>query len=392
MSLDDSILDRLLGRAERARLRGSSRTIRESFKSLDSPYWQLTLDDRDRLHARMQSAAAAGSVRLEWSKQGGADRPLEAVVLHNLEKLAAFLDRPTASATLADAVALLAPWNQLGRVREVIEHWSQLKQVRQLAPDSARDFTDALRVLDMMSVAKEDRIVRQLSVQLFGNSKRLEALSKHIDILTAETLTAPARHWSEVFGELGLIKEPQPFLLSGQGKLQLANQADCTTVKPYLGVANTVVMGFVGSVDWVLTVENLTTFHQAARALGETPKGLVLYTAGMPSPSWGQAYRRILASLPGATPVYHWSDHDEGGFRISVRIARFASEMGFTLQPWSMDATLWNGAGDPATKSQQHSMIRNALKAGWADLASRLPPVLLEQEGQILLLPNALRQ
>ncbi|MBP5090744.1 hypothetical protein HUS91_35680, partial [Pseudomonas chlororaphis] len=191
----------------------------------------------------------------------------------------------------------------------------------------------------------EDRIVRQLSVQLFGNSKRLEALSKHIDILTAETLSSPTRHWSEVFGALGLSKEPQPFLLAGVGKLRLTNQADCAILQPYLGVANTVVTGYLGTANWLLTIENLTTFHQAARVLGATPKGLILYTAGMPSPSWGQAYQRILASLPNATPVYHWSDHDEGGFRIAARIAQFAAQAGFALRPWSMDAALWNGAG-----------------------------------------------
>ncbi|MNJ32379.1 hypothetical protein D3C77_270440 [compost metagenome] len=232
----------------------------------------------------------------------------------------------------------------------------------------------------------------KLADLLLGNSKRLEALSKHIDILTAETLTAPARHWSEVFGEIGLIKEPQPFLLSGAGKLQLVNQADCNRqtlpwCRQHHGHGVCRQCGLA-----TLTVENLTTFHQAARALGETSKGLVLYTAGMPSPSWGQAYRRILASLSAATPVYHWSDHDEGGFRISARIARFASEMGFSLRSWSMDATLWNGTGDTASKSQQNSMIRNTLKSGWADLASRIPPVLLEQEGQLLLLPGTVSQ
>ncbi|MBP5089923.1 DUF2399 domain-containing protein, partial [Pseudomonas chlororaphis] len=212
--------------------------------------------------------------------------------------------------------------------------------------------------------------------------------SKHIDILTAETLSSPTRHWSEVFGALGLSKEPQPFLLAGVGKLRLTNQADCAILQPYLGVANTVVTGYLGTANWLLTIENLTTFHQAARVLGATPKGLILYTAGMPSPSWGQAYQRILASLPNATPVYHWSDHDEGGFRIAARIAQFAAQAGFALRPWSMDAALWNGAGDPASKTQQRSMIRSAVKAGWTDLASRIQPVLFEQEGQPLLMPE----
>ncbi len=388
MSLVETTLGRLLERAERARLSGSTRAIRESFKSLASPYWQLNLDERDRLHERMRAAASAGAIKLEWAKMGGGDRPLEAVVLLDLDKLANHLRRPTASTTLAQATALLAPWGQHERVQELLAYWAQLKQARLLGPTSASDFVDALRVLDVMREAKEDRIVRQLSTELFGSSKRLEALSKHLDLLTSEALNAPARHWSEVFSALGLIKEPQPFLVAGLGKLQLTDQDDCPILRPYLGVANTVVEGYVGTPAWLLTIENLTTFHQAARELNKNPSGVVLYTAGMPSPSWCKAYIRILTALPGGTPVYHWGDHDEGGFRIAVQLAQCASRAGHSLRPWSMDAALWQNVGHSAKADQHRSMVRNAARAGWLELSDQIAPVLFEQEGQLLRLPT----
>lgn len=388
MSLVETTLGRLLERAERARLSGSTRAIRESFKSLDSPYWQLNLDERDRLHERMRASASAGAIKLEWAKLGGDDRPLEAVVLLDLDKLANHLHRPTASTTLAQATALLAPWSQHERVQELLAYWAQLKQARLLGPTSASDFVDALRVLDVMREATEDRVVRQLSTELFGNSKRLEALSKHLDLLTSETLNAPARHWGEVFSALGLIKEPQPFLVAGLGKLQLTDQDDCPILRPYLGVANTVVEGYVGTPTWLLTIENLTTFHQAARELSKNPSGVVVYTAGMPSPSWGKAYIRILTALPKGTPVYHWGDHDEGGFRIAAQLAQFTSRAGHPLRPWSMDASLWQNAGLSAKADQHRSMVRNAARAGWLELADQIAPVLFEQEGQPLRLPT----
>ncbi|WP_435609820.1 Wadjet anti-phage system protein JetD domain-containing protein [Pseudomonas knackmussii] len=387
MSLVETTLGHLLERAERARLSGSTRAIRESFKSLASPYWQLNLDERDRLHERMRAAASAGAIKLEWAKLGGDDRPLEAVVLLDLDKLANHLRRPTASTTLAQATALLAPWSQHERVQELLVYWAQLKQARLLGPTSASDFVDALRVLDVMREATEDRIVRQLSTELFGSSKRLEALSKHLDLLTSEALNAPARHWSEVFSAIGLIKEPQPFLVAGMGKLQLNNQDDCPILRPYLGVANTVVEGYVGTPAWLLTIENLTTFHQAARELSKNPSGVVLYTAGMPSPSWGKAYFHILTALPKGTPVYHWGDHDEGGFRIAAQLAQFASRTGHPLRPWSMDASLWQNVGHSAKAEQHRAMVRNAVRAGWLQLADQIAPVLFEQEGQPLRLP-----
>lgn len=390
MSLVDTTLGRLLDRAERARLSSSTRAIRESFKSQASSYWQLNLDERDRLHERMRAAASAGAIKLEWAKLGGDDRPLEAVVLLDLDKLADHLRLPTASTTVAQAAALLAPWNQHKRVQELLACWAQLKQARLLGPTSAADFVDALRVVDVMREAKEDRIVRQLSTELFGNSKRLEALSKHLDLLTSEALNAPARHWSEVFGAIGLTKEPQPFLVAGTGKLQLAGQDDCSIIRPFLGVANTVVVGYVGTPAWLMTIENLTTFHQATQALGDTPQGIVIYTAGMPSPSWGRAYTQILASLPTTASVYHWGDHDEGGFRIAAHVARIAVSVGRRLIPWSMDAAQWETLGSPAKPEQHRSMVKSAERAGWSELAIRLSPVLFEQEGQALLLPTSI--
>ncbi|WP_409281207.1 Wadjet anti-phage system protein JetD domain-containing protein [Pseudomonas defluvii] len=386
--LGDVALARLLARAERARLSGSTRTIRESFKSHESAYWKQNLDERDQMHAHMQAAKVTGAIELEWAKQGGNDRPLEAIVLRDLDKLAQYLGVQTVGTSVAKATGLLAPWKHVPRVIELLSNWSSLKQVRSLGPDSAADFVDALQVLDAVSGAKEDQVLRQLSVQLFRNSKRLEALCKHIDILTAEASNSPARHWSEVFGSIGISKEPQPFLVAGTGQLRLIDGAECPIARPFLGVANSAIAGYQGQPEWLLTIENLTTFHQAARVLVADLKGVVIYTAGMPSPSWGKAYVRILSQLPRTSYVYHWGDHDEGGFRIAARIAQLAAQLDRSIQPWSMASNAWEDSGQMASKQQLDSMVRSALKAGWQDLAAELRPILLEQEGQPLSLPS----
>lgn len=387
--LGNVALVRLLARGERARLSASNRVVRESFKSHESAYWRQSLDERDRMHAHMREAKVTGAIELEWAKQGGDDRPLEAIVLRDLDKLAHYLGLPTASTSVAKAAGLLAPWKHVPRVTELLSNWRNLKQVRSLGPESATDFVDALQVLDAVSGAKEDQVLRQLSVQLFRNSKRLETLCKHIDILTAEAFNAPARHWSEVFGSIGISKEPQPFLIAGTGRLHLIDEAICPIVRPFLGVANSAIAGYQGEPEWLLTIENLTTFHQAARALGTDLQGVVIYTAGMPSPSWGKAYIRILSQLPSSTCVYHWGDHDEGGFRIAARIAQFAAQLDRLIKPWSMESSVWESSGEMASKAQLSSMVRCALKAGWQDLAAELRPVLLEQEGQPLSLPSS---
>ena len=85
----------------------------------------------------------------------------------------------------------------------------------------------------------------------------------------------------------------------------------------------------------VLTIENQTTFHAQARSRCDE-EGLILYTAGMPSPAWRQMYVRLLRELPGSAAVAHWGDFDEGGFRISAFLARAAAEAGKKLVALSM--------------------------------------------------------
>jgi hypothetical protein len=301
--------------------------------------------------------------------------------------LAAYLGRSTNGASVAQAREQLKAWLSNIRVAELLGRWANLKQARSLGPESAQDFADALRVLDAMAMPLDDQVVRQLSVRLFRNSKRIETLLKHLDVLTAKALNSPARHWSEVFGAIGLTKEPQPFLISGEGFLKLTDGVDCPIVRPFVGVANSVIHGYSGTPEWLLTIENLTTFHQAAKALTPTRRVLVAYTAGMPSPSWGKAYGNILLALPESTRILHWGDHDEGGFRVAARIAQFAGGVGRRLDPWCMNAVQWAETGIKANAEQHRSMIRSAGRAGWSELALKLSAVIFEQEGLPLNLP-----
>lgn len=384
MPLAEQTLHRLLIRGERARLSNNQRVVRESFKDSASAYWVQGIDDRDRLHAVLERAETAGAVTLEWARQGGDDRPLMAVVLRDLDRLAAFLQVATASDAAQQAAVTLASWSEHPRVQDLLAAWRRLKKVRNLGPKSAPDFADAFRLVDSLANATDDRLARPLSVELFGRSKRIESLYTHLDVLTAESLNAPARHWSEVLGTLGIRKEPQPFLVAGGGHLQLVRGPDVPVAFPFVGIANHALAGYRGSPDWLLSVENLTTFHQCAELLAGAKYGLVLYTGGMPSPSWIKAYVRVLHGLSETAPVYHWGDHDEGGFRVAVRMSATCASTGRTLLPWLMNVA----EGHAASDAQRNRMAANARRAGWIDLAQRMPAVLLEQESQVPVLPN----
>jgi hypothetical protein len=386
MALAEDVLSRLLQRGERAALSGSERAIQERFSDAGSDYWRMGLSERDKTHERFLAAEKAGAVNLKWARQGGEDRPLEVVRLRDLDKLATFIGAQTAASAIARAGEILAPWlASTPRVREILERWGALKNVRGLTPSAAGDFADALRVLDAAAASPdEDQIVRVLSARLFGDSKRIEHLVRHLDVLTGETFLATARHWDEVLSPLGLVKEPQPFLVAGAGHLLLADSEECPVVRPFVGVASKAITGYRGSPAWVLTIENLTPFHLASQLDG-VGRGLVIYTGGMPSPAWARAYRSILASLPANVPVYHWGDVDVGGFRIAAQIRRHIVGDRSYL-PWLMDASKMRGAWE-AGEGDSKEMARQIELAGWSNQITHPIGFLQEQEQLTIHLP-----
>jgi hypothetical protein len=388
--LADEVLADLLRRGERALLRGSSRAIQVSFTGMDSPYWPQSYEQRQHCHVRLVAAEKAGAVQLRWSRQGGDDRPLERVRLVDAGNLAAHLGTATASEAMRAARAILEPWlDRSPRVAELVQAWSLLKSPRGFGGDSAPDFADALRVLDALQQGRgEDQIVRVLSRNLFRDSKRIEALARHIDLLTAREPGAPVRRPEEVFNALGLVKEPQPFLVAGSGRLALEASPDCPVARPFVGVSNRHVSGYSGTPAWVLSIENLTTFHQASQH-ADARSGLIVYTGGMPSPSWCRAYSAILDCIPEQTPVYHWGDIDQGGFRIAAHL-RSTCVRRHAFHPWLMDAGQLDAATSCATtEAICDHMARHARDAGWETLARCLPARTAEQEGIPVRLPAA---
>ena len=59
---------------------------------------------------------------------------------------------------------------------------------------------------------------------------------------------------------------------------------------------------------------------------------ILLYTGGMPSPSWKRVYRLLLLTLPRDARVFHWGDIDAGGFRIADHLADCVNDAGRRLE------------------------------------------------------------
>lgn len=380
-TLSRTSLERLLHAGERVQSGVITRARSIDFRPPTHPYWAMPVNERDAVHADLVRAERAGAVTLEWNRHGGEDRTLDRIRLRDVGALADYLGVTAYSTILSRAERALWPWRaDVPSVIHVLDAWRRQKPVRRRGADEAPAFADAARVIAHMRMATcEDEPVRLVSRKLFKNSKRIEALVPLIDVLTADTLTAPALHWEYVLSGVGLRKEPLAFFFAGRGVVQLREDDERELSRDYVAFPPTQIVGFRGAPAWVLSIENRETFHLAARRAAST-EGLVLYTGGMPSPAWRRAYRVVVDALPKETPIYHWGDIDDGGFRVASCVAQEMTAG--RLRPWRMDPRSLPGTL-PCKPSLRQRMVRTAARLGWHDLAAILsthPPVTLEQE------------
>jgi hypothetical protein len=331
------------------------------------------------------AARDAGAVTLQRDKLNPKDGLFERIDLVDVQALARFLGRSTYADQLTQTIEQLESLKaEFPVILEVIGRWTGMAKVRGLSPQDAGAWIDAAKTIWACAARSQDAIaapVREFSAGLFLDSKRIEALTPQLDILLSGSVEDSPRAAAQVWQELGLFREEHPVLLAGHVHIARDRSTGLIDV-PYMGLPAATIQGVASEVLEVITIENKTTFHSKAKRR-QDDKVLLIYTAGMPSPAWRAMYRRLLGSLPPTTPINHWGDVDEGGFRIASTIAAVARTAGFALQPYGMSPA------DVPLKVRVRASARTvdriyhfACAAGWPELgqAMREAKFVAEQE------------
>lgn len=391
MSPAQQALMRLLRSGERARSQAKSEAVSLPMTPAKCPECTelRTLSEIETFDAEIALAVRAGAIAAERERFGEHPRLLR-LQLVSLESLGVHLGVDLLSAQVMQAAAqLVDSVPAFPVVQDVLDAWARGRQVRGHGPEVARDIADAAKaVLACRGDDTQERLLRRESVRIFRDSKRLEALSPWLDLLLTGELTASGLDNAQIWSALGLRREPQPVLVAGQG-LAILPQTTIALCRPYLGLPVDAVRTIETQARYVLTIENLTSFHDAARALPDVAlydgDALLIYTGGMPSPAWRAFFSRLLGSLPVDCSLYHWGDIDEGGFRIAAQLATVANADGRTVLPWLMSPQdLDTAALDAEAPSAAclKKMTYWADKAGWPQIASALQrtPIRIEQE------------
>lgn len=385
------LLDRLLDNAERGAAGVRQRAPALTATHLTDYRATKSIAAKDEVEAELRAARAAGAVVLHWDEPGE-EGFIRRVDLADLAALARFLGRTLATEQVSHAEALLTPLRECYPVvDEILGRWRVLKPVRGTGPEQADAWRDAAAVIEAArtdievaadGAARHALPIREASYRLFKDSKRIEKLAPMLDVLLSGSVDSEVRSADDVWKELGLHREEQPVRLAGRAVVA-RERVSALLDWPYGAFPAATVLGVNTAVERVLTIENQTTFHSMARQQGESAV-LLIYTGGMPTPAWRGMYRRLLTSMPDTTPVLHWGDVDEGGFRIASLLARDAATAGKVLQPFRMHPDdIPTSLRCPASLAKAQRMQRYASAAGWTELGEALlkAKMTVEQEG-----------
>jgi hypothetical protein len=395
-------LEKLLQQAQKAWSRGSTeRKIALRFSEASMPAYLRLSSHTERLccNADLQLAARSGAISVEWDVRAGERRQIERITLLDSNKLAQQLDVVPLWTEIDNAARNLEQsFERFPVLRQVLARWSRSAQARGTTARQYQDWLDAARVvaccLDSGSV---DLPIRRISTTFFSDSKRVERLWPLMDVLLQGDASTPARTDEEVFGQLGLVKFPPTLLLAGTGIVR-SGERRTALVPPYLGFApgSIVAVSGIERTKTLLSVENLTTFHELAELIKDDDGHLAIYTGGMPSPSWLRVYTILLQALPARANVLHFGDIDAGGFRIAEYIAKTVQRQSRQLYLHGMDGGLLQEQQDkPIARrtlnvSEVSAIVRTCERWNWTreQVWVSTHGLAIEQESMTPLLPS----
>ncbi len=342
-TLARELLTTLLDRAERPDRKTVTRVTLDAARH--AVYFER-FEVQQAVNQAMTDLAERGLLRLHWVKgQAHLLDKVDLVPEHAAELYALLGRQPRADQAAALRGLLLAQSAPAGWAADFI-HWALAQVEAHKSPvplklGEAGHNRDLLRALAALAQLNEPTLERTLSVQLFGDSKRLEELrSEIVGILSRFSPQAEpfadddrallAAHWLE--------RVPEYIALAGPLQLRVSGQlCDCAPFAPSLALPAPLIRQaeIAGcSATALLTVENATTFVDVCR---QRPVDLlVIYTAGFASPTLTQFLRRFHAAMPGCT-VWHWGDLDAGGFRILRHLRKSVPLQALAANPALLD-------------------------------------------------------
>ncbi len=342
---DDLILGKLLEKYERSSLsRGvNQRKVSIAYKITEKElpeYFDVSRLDYEYVHSQLAVLEQAGLISLKWQK-GREGKILDRCLLVTEKVPEAYrrLSRPSRQQKeerllqMLEAYALRLPvfvrW-----VRERLSANASIKLYLDL-----EDPIQAERICHLAAAIRENRtrqFLRQFSVAVFSDSKAAER-----EIVNAARILADFEsegrlrglETQEILEEYLIFKNPSWIYMKGGPFAREYPGGIGVTEEDALRLS----WDEKHKITAILTIENLTTFHQwesgALSMKTNDREELVIYLAGYANRGKREFLRKLHAAYPDAR-FFHYGDIDCGGFRIWKTLAQGT---GLPIEPFRMD-------------------------------------------------------
>ncbi|SEH43257.1 Wadjet anti-phage system protein JetD domain-containing protein [Tardiphaga sp. OK245] len=308
-----------------------------------------TVDHSDAFDEELAELERAGGIERIW-KGHKSERFVTSVRLKNADVLYRRAGRRPSGELASESVSSLRARADLSEgamrlIDDVVDAWTRgvshigiaFGEADVLARVIDLAIAVHLRLTGASSIEQDFRTFSRLTV---GDSKALEknarsvipAMQKIFGTDDEQARLDP----EELLASAGIKRLPQPLLIHGPVALSGRSFPSMS----YVGIPTERVhdIELLHEPDYVLTIENFTSFVRHVREIAQREKALVFYSGGFPSRPTLATIARLAAEA--RVPTFHWGDMDIGGVRIFQHIERKLEGYGISLRPHLMDKAL----------------------------------------------------
>lgn len=334
---DEKVLGYLLDRYERSLLYSGKNKVNRAVsmpvsKKTLPEYFDESALQYEVIHQQLEKLEADGYVRLVWKnkKKGHILEKCE-LNLEQLNEAYKLLRRKPKTVKEQEILNICDDYQGkeeeldgfLAWIRERIQGGESIQKYADM--DEPGEFERLCRLIFSILTNDSECFLRQFSIRHFHDSKLAEkeiARAVHIIAEFSEKERFAGLETEEILAEYNIYRNPSWLMMKGNVKAQIAGEAlpveiDLRSFPGGLGISNQDIeqIGWNPNspIDQVVTVENLTSFHQW-KAEKKRPI-LCIYLGGYHNQVKRLFLRKLYEAWPEAE-YRHFGDMDCGGFRI----------------------------------------------------------------------------
>ena len=345
----------------------------------------LTVNAGDAFVEDLTLLQKEGGVEIVWTGPKW-ERSIKSVKLRDPDVLYRQTERRPASEFAVESLSALRARDDLPvgaepLLDEAAFAWSRKAPYMGVRPGEGETLGQVLRLAGAVSERLVELSASEVDFRSFsrlrsGDSKALErnlsSVVSAVSRFSALTETQGGLDAEELLATAGIKRLPQPVLICGA--ISLDDQPFPNM--PFSGIPAECAgrVNLCKRPEYVMTIENFSSFVRYVREVAQSENGLVIYSGGFPS-------RPVLETIVRLTkqayaPIYHWGDMDGGGVRIFRHIEQRLASIGVNLRPHMMNADLLRKVG---LKTQG----TNRVGSGMRESAIGELALLIEQSGLV---------